>query len=142
MVFGAAAILLRQRLDADGGGLAGGDGVARRHDGRVEAAGRAQRDGEDRPVAVDGVVGEQDRDLQPRLGHRDLLQVVDLGRVGEAEHRADAVAGVLVGDLAVGEEHQLLELLLEGHLREKLVDLPLDALVGGAAGSRERGLVG
>ncbi len=54
-------------LDADRGGLARADALVGRGDAGIEAAGRAERDREDRPVAVDGVVGEQDRDAEPRL---------------------------------------------------------------------------
>ena len=95
----------------DGRRLARGDGVVGRRDRRVEAARGAQRDREDRAVAVDRVVGEQDRDVQPRLLDRDVLEVVDLDRIGQAEDRADAGLGVRVGDLAVREQLELLELL-------------------------------
>ena len=78
---------------------------------RVEAAGGAERDREDRAVAVDRVVGEQDRDVQPRLLDRDVLEVVDLRRVGQAEDRADAGLRVRVGDLPVREQLELLQLL-------------------------------
>jgi hypothetical protein len=50
-------------------------------------------------------------------------------------------ARVGVGDLAVGEQLDLLELLVDGHLAQQLVDLALDALVGGLARRRERALV-
>ena len=90
---------------------------------RVEAARGAERDREDRAVAVDRVVGEQDRDVQPRLLDRDVLEVVDLGRVGQAEDAADAGLGVRVGDLAVREQLQLLQLLVDGHLSQQVVDL-------------------
>jgi hypothetical protein len=52
-------------LDADGGGLAGADRGVGGRDVGIEAAGLRQRDREGRPVAVDRVVREQDRDLQP-----------------------------------------------------------------------------
>jgi hypothetical protein len=79
---------------------------------------------------VDRVVGEQDRDVEPRLVHRDLLEVPDLHGVHQAEDPAHALAGVLVGDLAVGEQLHLLELLLEGHLGQEPVDPPLDPAIG------------
>jgi hypothetical protein len=90
---------------------------------------------------VDGVVGEQDRDVQPGLLDRDVLQVVDLGRVDEAEHAAHAGLRVRVGDLAVGEQLDLLELLAGGHLREQGVDPGLDAPARRTAGRREGRLV-
>ena len=82
-------------LEADGRGLAGTDRRVGLGDRRVERAGGAQRDGEDGPVAVDGVVGEQDRDVQPGLLDGDVLELVDPRRVHQAEHAADAVLGVL-----------------------------------------------
>ena len=128
-------------LDADGRRLARGDGVVGRGHRGVEAAGRAQRDREDRAVAVDRVVGEEDRDVQPRLLHRDVLEVVDLRRVDEAEDRADARLRVRVGDLPVGEQLHLLQLLVDGHLAHQAVDLALDAAVGGLPRRRQRALV-
>ena len=95
----------------DGRRLASADRVVGGRHRRVEAARGAQRDREDRAVAVDRVVGEQDRDVQPGLLDRDVLEVVDLRRVGQAEDAADAGLGVRVGDLAVGEQLQLLQLL-------------------------------
>ena len=98
--------------------------------GGVEGARGPQGRGEDRAVAVDRVVGEQDRDVQPRLLHGDVLEVVDLGRVGEREHAADTGLGVGVGDLAVGEELDLLQLLRDRHPRDEPVDLAFDLPVG------------
>ena len=69
--------------------------------------------------------------MQPRLLDRDVLEVVDLGRIGEAEDRAHARLGVGVGDLPVGEQLHLLQLLVERHRAEQVVDLALDALAGG-----------
>ena len=43
-----------------------------------------------------------------RAADRDVLEVVDLRRVGEAEDTADARPGVGVGDLPVGEQLHLL----------------------------------
>ncbi len=72
--------------------------------------------------------------MQPRLLDRDVLEVVDLRRVGEAEDAADARLRLGVGDLAVGEQLELLELLVERHLAQEMIDLALDA-----AGSRSPG---
>ena len=120
-------------LDADRRRLARGDRVVGGGHRRVEAARGAQRHGEDRAVAVDRVVGEEDRDVQPRLLHRDVLEVVDLRRVDEAEDPAHAGLRVGVGDLPVGEQLQLLELLADRHLAEQTIDLALDAAVGARA---------
>ena len=128
-------------LDADGRRLAGADGVVGGGHRRVEAARRAQRDREDRAVAVDRVVGEEDRDVQPRLLDRDVLEVVDLRRIDEAEDRADALLRVRVGDLPVGEQLDLLQLLVGGHLAQQVVDPALDAAVGGLSRRLQRGLV-
>ena len=128
-------------LDADRGRLARGDRVVGGGHRRVEAARGAQRHGEDRAVAVDGVVGEEDRDVQPRLLDRDVLEVVDLRRVGEAEDPAHAGLRVGVGDLPVGQQLQLLELLADRHLAEQTIDLALDAAVRGVPCRCQRRLV-
>ena len=49
----------------------------------------------------------------------------------EAEDAADAGLGVGVGDLAVGEQLHLLQLLLRRHPRQQVVDLLLDRAAGG-----------
>ena len=69
--------------------------------------------------------------MQPRLLDRDVLEVVDLRWVGQAEDPPDAGLGIRVGDLPVGEQLELLELLIDSHLREQAVHAPLDALTGG-----------
>jgi hypothetical protein len=122
-------------LDADRRGLARGDRVVGCRDRRVEAARLPERDREHGPVAVDRVEREQDRNVQPRLLDGNVLQVVDPGGVREAEHAADAGAGTVVGDLPVGVELQLVQLLLQCHLLDEVVDLLLDARVGWAAGA-------
>ena len=55
---------------------------------------------------------------------------VDLLRVDQAEHRADTALRVLVGDLAVGQQLDLLQLLLQRHLGQQLVHPLLDGWVG------------
>ena len=113
-------------LEPDRGRLAGADrGVVHRHL-RVEAAGRAQRNREDRPEAMDRVEREQQRDVQPRLVNRDVLEAVDRRRIRDAQHRAEAVPHLLVGDQEVGEQLDLLQLLLQCHLREQGVDPAVD----------------
>ena len=128
-------------LDADRRRLARGDRVVGGGHRRVEAARGAQRHREDRAVAVDRVVGEEDRDVQPRLLDRDVLEVVDLRRVGEAEDPAHARLRVGVGDLPVGQQLQLLELLADRHLAEQSIDLALDAAIGAVSRRRQRALV-
>ena len=46
--------------------------------------------------------------MQPRLLDGDVLQVIDLDRVDEAEHAAHAGLRVGVGHLPVGEQLHLL----------------------------------
>ena len=48
---------------------------------------------------------------------------------------------VRVGDLPVGEQLDLLQLLVGGHLAQQAVDLALDAAVGGLSRRLQRGLV-
>jgi hypothetical protein len=115
-------------LDAGGRGLHRADAVVvGRHVG-VEAAGRPQRDREDRPEPVDRVEREQDRDVQPRVLDGLVLEVVDLVGIGEAEDAADRLLRLGVVDLPVAQERELVELLLQRHLLQQGVDLPLDAL--------------
>jgi hypothetical protein len=42
--------------------------------------------------------------VQPGLLDGNVLQRVDPGRVDQAEHPADAVAGIGLGDLTVGQQ--------------------------------------
>ena len=108
-------------LDSGRRGLAGTEGSVGFSDRWIEAAGLCQRDREHRAETVDGVEGEQDRDVQPRLLDRDVLEVVDLRWIREAEDAADPVARLIVGRLEVGEQLHLLQLLVERHLAEQRV---------------------
>ena len=71
----------------------------------------------------------------------DALQLADARRVGDAEDRAEAVADVVLGDHEVGQQLDLLQLLLQGHLREQRVHPPLDAAVGRLARRLQHRLV-
>jgi len=113
--------------------LARGDPVVRLRDVGIEATRLAERDREDRPEAVDGVECEQERDVQPRLLHGHVLEVVDLLWVGQAEDRTDSLSRLSVGDLAVGQQLKLLQLLFESHLGEQGVHPAVDALAWGSA---------
>ena len=108
---------------------------------------RGQRRREHGPEAVDRVEREQDRDLQPRVLDRVVLVLVDQHRVGLAEHAADRLARLLrvLLHLPVGEQRQLVELLVERHPAQQVVDPPLDRRdhllarrSGSAASSPER----
>ena len=90
---------------------------------------------------MDGVVREQDGDPEPRFVDGDVLELVDPLRVDQAEDGADPVARIRVLHLAVGEQLDLLELLLGGHLGEQVVDARLDGLCRRLAGRGERLLV-
>ena len=125
-------------LDPDRRGLARRDRVVDGGDRRVKAARLCQRDREHRAVAVDRVEREQDRDVQPRLLHRDVLEVIDLRRVGQAEDAAEPGLGLVVRGLPVRVELKLHQLLLQRHLLHQIVDLLLDALVGLVARGLQR----
>ena len=79
--------------------------------------------------------------MQPRLLDRDVLEVVDLHWVGQAEDPADTGFRVRVGDLTVGEQLKLRQLLIDGHPREQVIYAPLDALTGGLPRRRQRALI-
>ncbi len=107
-------------------------GVVRGRDRRVEAARGAERDREDRPVAVDRVVGEQDRDVQPRLLDRDVLEVVDLRRVGEAEDASRRRPCASASVICPSESScSCCSFSFERHPPQQRVDLALDGLAGG-----------
>ena len=72
-------------------------------------------------VAVDDVKAVDERDVQARLFHGDVLQAVDLGHVGDAQDRADAGANVAVQPLHAGGLGHLGDLLRQGHLGQDLV---------------------
>jgi len=81
---------------------------------------------------VDHVVAEDQRDVEPRVGHGDELRGMRRRRPGEVEQAADqalAHHGQLLGArLTVdGELVQLAELFLERHAGEQGVDLRLGA---------------
>ena len=90
---------------------------------RIPAGGFTKGDREYRPVAVDDVEGEDQRDLEPRPFHRGALQGVDLRRAAHVQRRAEESLPrqlqVLVAKAAVGMPVELLELpelLFERHL--------------------------
>ena len=127
-------------LDADRRRLKGTDPVIGEGDVRIKAARRPKRDREDRPVPVNRVVREQDRDVQPR-GHREVLEVVDLRRIRQAEDPADRLARLGIGDLPIRLQGQLVQLVLQRHLAHQRIHSALDVLVRGMPGRRQRRLV-
>ena len=73
--------------------------------------------------------------MQPGLLDRDVLEWLIFSGSVRLKTAADAGLGVGVGDLAVGEQLHLLQLLLRAViLLEQGVDLPLDGRVGGLTG--------
>ena len=113
---------LRRRLD-------GGHAGALLHQRRVEGRGEAQRDRENRMETVDHVASHQQGDREPRLFHRDALQLIDPGRVHHVEDGPDLPAahrfGIVV-HAAVGRDLvHLADLLGQGHLREDLLHAAL-----------------
>jgi hypothetical protein len=128
-------------LSPTAGRLARADRVVVGRDRRIEAAGGAERDREDRPEAVDRVEGEQHRDVQPRLLDGEVLEVVDPRGIRDAEGRAEALLHLVIGDQEVREQLDLLQLLLERHAREQVVHARLDSPVSRRAGGCERVLI-
>ena len=108
---------------------------------RIEARTGAERDREDGTETVDGVEGEQDRDLQPRLLHGDALQLPDPHRIGHAQDRAEPLAHFRLGDQEVRQQLDLLQLLLKRHPRQQVAHPRLDGLVGRLPSGLERLLV-
>ncbi len=99
----------------------------------IEGAGLGDRHREQGAVAVDHVVAEEQRDLQPRFLHRHALHGGDLGRADEVDETADLavahrVGGVARGDgarqrRAPGQHVELPGLLGEGHGGDQCVDV-------------------
>ena len=116
-------------LEADGGRLARPVGRVVRGNLRVEAGAHAERNREDRPEAVDRVEGEEQRDLQPRLLDREPLELPDSCRIGHAQDRPEPTAYGVVGDQEIGQQLDLLQLLLERHLREQPVHPRVDGRI-------------
>ncbi|MNO86705.1 hypothetical protein D3C76_781140 [compost metagenome] len=131
--------------DVDGGRIgqveAVGAGFQGRHPGafgdrlHVPAGRQAEADGEHRAVAVDHVVGEEQRDLQPAL-HGLVLQQADARTGHGVEHRpGDAGADFLLQHRlrmvgADADQAQLADLLLDGHLLHQVVDEGVPRLAG------------
>jgi hypothetical protein len=95
----------------------------------MEARGFAQRDGEDRPVTVDDVEAEEERDSQARALDGRTLKLVHLRRATYVEGRAEPALGrqpqMLGAEAAFGFTVELLELaqlLLQGHLSQQVLD--------------------
>ena len=63
---------------------------------QVPARRLAERDREDRPVAVDDVVAEDHRDLEPAVLDRELLRLARGLGAGDVQHRADQALADLV----------------------------------------------
>jgi hypothetical protein len=126
-------------------------------DGRwVPRGGERDRDRQDRPQPVDDVEAEEQRDAVPAALQREALQPVGLGRVRDEQQRAGATAPQRALDLArlvvtdpdagtdlgvrqrteVEQLGQLPGLLLDGELREQLLDAGVDR--PGIADSRAR----
>ncbi len=128
-------------LEPDGGRLARAVRVVVGRDLRIEARAGGERDREDRPESVDRVEGEEQRDLQPRLFHRDRLKLPDPRGIGHAQHRAEPSPNLCIGDEEVRQQLDLLQLLLQRHLREQVIDPRLDPAVRRPSSGSERLLV-
>ena len=118
-------------VDAVGRGFDGADPRGRFDGRRVEARRFGQGDREDGAPAVDHVIAEEQRDVQPRLFHGDPLHPAGGRGAPEVEERSDApVAHQAVastrrpgtGLVPLGRRHdQLADLLLQRHEREERV---------------------
>jgi hypothetical protein len=108
---------------------------------RIEARPGSQRDRKDRAEAMDGVECEQHRNPQPGFLDRNLLELSDSRCVGHAEDRAETLAHLGLGDQKVRQQLDLLQLLLERHLREQAIHLRLDPSIGRLSRGLERLLV-
>ncbi|MNM77398.1 hypothetical protein D3C81_892500 [compost metagenome] len=118
----------------------------------IPAGGQAETDGEYRAVAVDHVVGEEQRDLQPAL-HGLVLQHADARAGHGVEHRAGDAGADLFLQYRLGmvgadtDQAQLADLLFEGHALHQAVDEGIPGLPGqrdgrfgggqGSAGQRD-----
>ena len=131
---------------------------------RVPTCRLAERDRKDGAVAVDHVTPEHQRDTQPALFHRDLLDCVGQPHAGLVHHRAELTLAHELVHLAAGDQMfhvagrlaadpihlpHLPDLLVERHLREQGLSAGVDrqahvepgslAYIPGVGGSR-RGL--
>ena len=75
--------------------------------------------------------------MQPRLLHRHVLEWLIFTGSTRLKTAPDAGLRVGIGDLPVGEQLDLLQLLLQGHLRQQGVDPVLDARLAATAGRRQ-----
>src|SRR5581483_2684430 len=95
---------------------------------KVEAARGCERDGEDRPVAVDHVVSEQQRYLETCLLDRDALRGVDILRAHDVEERPNFSPAHQLERLwrvrcVLGK---LADFLFQSHLSQQRIDSALD----------------
>ena len=123
-------------LNAGGASLLGGQCLRARHEVGIPGRRHGQGNRRDCPEAVNDVVAEDQRDVQPRLGDGDVLQLVDADGVGVKQKGADlSGAGELIL-LGNGDVHRLpgrllglADLLGEGHAREEILDEAVDIRV-------------
>ena len=122
-------------VDAVGSGLLGSDACCRLCGLFVPRAGKGQRNGEDRLVAVDNIHADDERYAQSALFDGDVLQFANLVGPLQVEHTAHLSCGNLrphVGvhrtardDVARHLQVQLPNLLLQRHLRHQRVNILL-----------------
>ncbi|MDT4883354.1 hypothetical protein FQZ97_1193870 [compost metagenome] len=102
----------------------------------VPARGQGQGDRENRAVAVDHVIGEEHRDLQPAAHGRVLHRTVFIARDG-VERATDVAGGDFLANHLPGhfradaDQAQLADLLLDGHLLHQVADEGVLVLYGG-----------
>ena len=98
---------------------------------RIKTAGAGEWKGEDGPISVNYVVTENQRNLKPRLFHRNSLGCVGLFRTVHIQQRTNLALFHPIEHrrFDAGELSELTDLLLHRHLFEQNIDSMLDVLV-------------
>ena len=104
----------------------------------IKTGGHSQRHGKRRPITVDDIKAKQQRDVQPRILHRDVLVMVGCRSVHYIDQRTQfafldhhvviLAVGSRAGRDACGELVQLSGLLGQRHLAQQCFDLPVQIL--------------
>ena len=99
-------------------------------------------------MAVDHVIGEEHRDLQPAVLHRRILQRTVLATGDGVERTADVARGDLLEDLRLGhfradaDQAQLADFFLERHLLHQVGNKRLLVLLRLGSGIGKGGMAG
>jgi len=126
-------------VNAPRGGLRGGDPRRSLDGGQVPTRRFAERHGKHRAVAVNYIMTEQQRDVQPAVFHRELLRLARGLGADDVENRAHLAAFDLLIEIEVFAARrrrtdkveraavlvELADLFVERHAPEEIVDLLL-----------------